>query len=121
VLLERHWLSLLLWYSLIVEYFGTLVELAAVVSFPLLFWFAPDGILFTLNLLWFAAYALLLGVVAQAIALRFAYGTYNPKWLLYYTPFYAILWFVNLWARLFSIVGYALGYRGTWRTSVGNP
>ena len=121
VLLERHWLSLLLWYSLIVEYFGTLVELAAVVSFPLLFWFAPDRILFTLNLLWFAAYALLLGVVAQAIALRFAYGTYNYRWLLYYTPFYAILWFVNLWARLFSLVGYALGYRGKWHTSVGNP
>ncbi len=114
VLLERRWLSLLLWYSLIVEYFGAFVEFAAVVSFPFLFWFAPDRVLFVLNLLWFGGYALLMGVVAQAVALRFAYGEYNHRWLLYYTPFYAILWFVNLWARLFSLVKYALGYRGSW-------
>lgn len=117
VLLERRWLSLLLWYSLIVEYFGAFVELAAVVSFPLLFWFAPDHVLFVLNLLWFGGYALLVGIVAQAIALRFAYGEYNHKWLLYYTPFYSILWFVNLWARLFSLAKYAFGYRGKWHTN----
>lgn len=116
-LLSRRWLSLLLWYSLVVEYFGAFVELAAVASFPFLFWFAPDRILFVLNLLWFGGYALSVGVVAQAIALRFAYGEHNHKWLLYYTPFYTILWFVNLWARLFSLVRYAFGYRGQWRTT----
>jgi cellulose synthase/poly-beta-1,6-N-acetylglucosamine synthase-like glycosyltransferase len=114
VLLERRWLSLLLWYSLIVEYLGAFIEFAAVVSFPFLFWFAPDKISFLLNLLWFGGYALLVGVTAQAIALRFAYGEYNHKWLLYYTPFYSILWFVNLWARLVSVVRYAFGYRGRW-------
>ena len=114
VLLERRWLTLLLWYSLIVEYFGAFIELAAVVSFPLLFWFAPDRILFLLNLLWFGGYALLVGVVAQAIALRFAYGKCNHWRLLYYTPFYSILWFVNLWARLVSLVRFVFGFRGRW-------
>ncbi len=115
VLLERRWLSLLLWYSLIVEYFGVFVELGAVVSFPLLFWFAPDRILFILNLLWFGGYALLVGIVTQLIALDFAYGEYDYRWLLYYTPFYSILWFLNLWARLFSVVAYVFGYRGSWQ------
>lgn len=114
VLLERRWLTLLLWYSLIVEYFGAFIELAALVSFPFLFWFAPDRVLFLLNLLWFGGYALLVGVVAQAIALRFAYGKCNHRWLLYYTPFYSILWFVNLWARLVSLVSFVFGFRGRW-------
>lgn len=114
VLLERRWLSLLLWYCLIVEYFGAFVELGAVVSFPFLFWFAPDRLLFLLNLFWFVSYALLVGIISQAIALRFAYGEYNHKWLLYYTPFYSILWFINLWARMVSMVRFAFGYRGKW-------
>lgn len=117
VLLEKRWLSLLLWYSLVVEYFGAFIELAAIVSFPFLFWFAPDQILFVLNLLWFVSYALLVGIVFQAVGLRFAYGEYNHKWLLYYTPFYSILWFINLWARMFSVVKYAFGYRGKWHTA----
>ena len=114
VLLGRRWLSILLWYSLVVEYFGALVELAAVLSFPFLFWFAPDRVLFVLNLLWFGGYALVVGVVAQAIALRFAYGECNYRWLLFYTPFYSILWFVNLWARVFSLVRFVFGFRGRW-------
>jgi biofilm PGA synthesis N-glycosyltransferase PgaC len=117
ILLERRWISLLLWYSLCVEYCGAFLELAAVVSFPVLFWFAPDRIAFVLNLLWFGGYALLVGVATQAIALRLAYGPYNHKWLLYYTPFYSILWFINLWARAVSTVRYALGYRGKWHHS----
>lgn len=117
ILLERRWLSLLLWYCLVVEYFGAFVEFAAIISFPFLFWFAPDRILFVLNLLWFGGYALLVGMMTQAVALRFAYGEYNHKWLLYYTPFYSILWFVNLWARMFSIARYILGYRGNWHTT----
>jgi cellulose synthase/poly-beta-1,6-N-acetylglucosamine synthase-like glycosyltransferase len=114
VLLEKRWLSVLLWYSLIVEYFGVFIELGALISFPFLFWFAPDRILFVLNLLWFGGYALLIGIVAQLIALYFAYGEYDYRWLLYCTPFYSILWFLNLWARLFSVVAYAFGYRGRW-------
>jgi hypothetical protein len=114
--LERRWLSLLLWYSLVVEYFGAFIELAAVMSFPFLFWFAPDRILFLLNLLWFGGYALLVGVVAQAVALRFAYGERNHGHLLYYTPFYSILWLVNLGAKTFSLVRYLFGYRGKWHT-----
>jgi cellulose synthase/poly-beta-1,6-N-acetylglucosamine synthase-like glycosyltransferase len=114
VLLEKRWLSLLLWYSLVVEYFGAFVELAAVVSFPFLFWFAPDRILFVLNLLWFGGYALLIGVVLQAVALRFAYGNYNFGWLLFYTPFYGVLWFVNLLVRVVCVVGFVFGFRGHW-------
>jgi cellulose synthase/poly-beta-1,6-N-acetylglucosamine synthase-like glycosyltransferase len=114
VLLSRRWLSLLLWYILVFEYLGAFVELAAIFSFPFLFWFAPDRILFVINLLWFGMYTLLIGVISQAIALRFAYGKYNPKWLLYYTPFYALLRFINLWARVATLVKYLLGYRGNW-------
>jgi cellulose synthase/poly-beta-1,6-N-acetylglucosamine synthase-like glycosyltransferase len=87
MLLKRRWLTVLLWYTLMVEYFGTFIELAAFISFPLLFWLAPDRILFTLNLLWFGAYALLVGVAVQAIALHFAYGKQSYRRLLYYTPF----------------------------------
>jgi len=114
VLGETRWLSLLLWYCMIFEYFGAFVELGAIISFPFLLWFAPDRILFVLNLLWFVSYALLIGAVLQAAALRLAYGDYNHKHLLYYTPFYSILWFINLWARLFSMVGYAIGHKGRW-------
>ncbi len=117
VLLKQRWLSLLLWYSLLVEYFGSFIELAAVASFPVLFWFAPDRILFLLNLVWFGGYALLVGIVTQAVALRFAYGKHNPRHLLLYTPFYSIMWLVNLGAKTVSLVRYALGYRGKWHIS----
>ncbi len=112
---QKRWLTLLLWYSLIVEYFGAFIEIAALASFPFLFWFAPDRVSFLLNLFWFGGYALTAGVVAQAIALRFAYGKCNYRGLLYYTPFYSILWFVNLWARLASLVSFAFGSRGSWK------
>jgi cellulose synthase/poly-beta-1,6-N-acetylglucosamine synthase-like glycosyltransferase len=114
VLLKRRWLSLLLWYCLIVEYFGAFIELGSVACFPLLFWFAPDRILFVLNLLWFGGYALFVGVALQAVALRFAYGQINFGWLLFYTPFYSILWFVNLLARLTSLMRFVFGFRGHW-------
>jgi len=114
ILLSRRWLSLLLWYSLIVEYFGAFVELTAIFSFPFLFWFAPDRVLFVLNLLWFGGYTLLVGVLLQAVALSFAYGDYNHRWLLYYTPFYAVLRFVNLCVRVVSVVRFVFGFRGDW-------
>lgn len=119
VLSTRSWLSLLLWYCLVVEYFGAFIEFSAFLGFPLLFWFAPDRIMFLLNLFWFGSYALVVGIIFQAIALRFAYGECNHKWLLYYTPFYSILWFVNLMARLFSILSYVVGFKGRWHSS--NP
>jgi cellulose synthase/poly-beta-1,6-N-acetylglucosamine synthase-like glycosyltransferase len=116
LLLNRRWLSLVLWYCLAFEYLGAFVELGAIFCFPILFWFAPDGILFVLNLLWFGGYALIVGLAAQAIALRFAYGGSSKGLLLYFAPFYSILWIVNLWARLVSVVKYALGGRGQWRS-----
>lgn len=116
ILGETRWLSILLWYCIVFEYFGAFVELGAIISFPFLLWFAPDRILFVLNLLWFVSYALLIAVILQAAALQLAYGDYNHKNLLYYTPFYSILWFINLWARLFSLAGYAVGYRGAWHS-----
>ena len=116
ILSKKSWLSLLLWYCLVAEYFGAFVEFSAILGFPFLFWFAPDRIMFLLNLFWFGFYALSVGIVFQAVALRFAYGQSNHKWLLGYTPFYSILWLVNLGARLFSVLGYALGSRGRWRS-----
>jgi cellulose synthase/poly-beta-1,6-N-acetylglucosamine synthase-like glycosyltransferase len=117
ILSTRSWLSLLLWYCLVVEYFGAFVEFSALLSFPFLFWFAPDRIMFLLNLFWFGSYSLAVGVVFQAVALRFAYGEWNHRRLLYYTPFYSILWFVNLMARLFSVLSYVVGFRGRWQTA----
>ncbi|UCE96561.1 MAG: glycosyltransferase family 2 protein [Candidatus Bathyarchaeota archaeon] len=113
-LLSRRWLGLLLVYILTFEYVGAFVELAAIISFPFLFWFAPDRILFILNMLWFGAYSLILGVALQAVALRFAYGDYNHKRLLYYTPFYVILRIINLWARVVGSVRYIFGFKGGW-------
>ncbi len=115
VLLKRRWLSLLLWYCLVVEYFGAFVELGAMVCFPFLFWFAPDRTLFILNLLWFGGYALLVGVALQAVALRFTYAGCNYWWLLLYTPFYGVLWFTNLLIRVASLVGFVFGFRGRWK------
>ncbi|UCG37049.1 MAG: glycosyltransferase family 2 protein, partial [Candidatus Bathyarchaeota archaeon] len=121
ILFKRRWLSLLLWYCLIIEYFGAAVELGAVVGFPFLLWFAPDRVLFTINLLWFGGYAFVIGTTAQAIAVRFAYGKHNHRSLLYYTPFYFILWLVNSLARLSSLAKYSFGYRGKWNKTSKNP
>ncbi|MEM3378144.1 MAG: glycosyltransferase family 2 protein [Candidatus Bathyarchaeia archaeon] len=111
---KRSWLSALLWYSLIFEYAGAFVDLAAIAAFPLLFWFAPDRLHFTYNLIIFAAYGLLISVVNQAIALKYAYGKLRHDRLLKYTPFFPFLWLINLFARLWSTVAYMFGSRGTW-------
>ena len=116
LLFRRRWLSALLWFALITEYGGALVDLGALVGFPFLFWFAPDRVFFALNFLLFLAYALVLGVVFQAIALRFCYGKLNWGWLLAYSPFYYILKFLNGAARLVgSVRFFLLGDRGHWR------
>jgi cellulose synthase/poly-beta-1,6-N-acetylglucosamine synthase-like glycosyltransferase len=111
---KRSWLSALLWYSFLFEYAGAFVDLAAIAAFPLLFWFAPDRLHFAYNLLVFAAYGLLISVVNQAVALKYAYDKVNHNALLLYTPFFPFLWLINVFARLRSVIGYLFGSRGTW-------
>ena len=111
---SRSWLSALLWYSFIFEYAGAFVDLAAIVAFPLLFWFAPDSLHFAYNLLVFAAYGLLISVINQAVALKYAYDKFSHNSLLLYTPFFPFLWLINVFARLRSVIGYMFGSRGTW-------
>ena len=115
LLLKKSWLTLLLWYCYIFEYFGAIIDLAALGAFPLLFWFAPDRIFFVLNLLVFVPYGFLIGVINQAIALKYAYNRHNYRSLLFYTPFYPILRLINIFARLTSSVKYFLGDHGNWR------
>ena len=111
---ERSWLTALLWYCYVFEYAGAIVDLAAVLALPFLWWFAPDAVLFGLNLLVFVPYGLLLGIVSQAIALRFAYGNNSHNKLLLYTPLYPLLWLVNLLARSRSLLSYVTGNNGKW-------
>jgi len=113
---KRSWLSALLWYCYVFEYAGAFVDLAAVVAFPFLWWFAPDAVLFGLNLLVFVPYGLLIGVISQAIALRFAYGSYQYGALLFYTPLYPALWLVNVLARSRSVLSYLAGNNGKWHS-----
>jgi len=114
LLLKKSWLTLFLWYCYIFEYFGAFIDLAALCTFPFLFWYAPDQIFFVLNLLVFVPYGLLIGIVNQAIALKYAYNGHNYLALLFYTPFYPILRIINIFARLTSTVKYFLGDRGNW-------
>ena len=114
LLLKKSWLSLFLWYCYVFEYGGAFVDLAALFAFPFLFWFAPDSIFFVINLLVFASYGLLIGVINQAIALKYAYNKHNYRALLYYTPFYPILRLINILARLASSVRYLFGDHGNW-------
>lgn len=110
----RSWLSALLWYSFVFEFVGAFVDLAALVAFPFLWWFAPDAVNFALNLIVFAAYGLLIGLVNQAVALKYAYGKYNHDLLLRYTPFYPFLWIINVFARIRSVIAYISGSNGKW-------
>ncbi len=114
LLRRRSWRSALLWYSLVFEVVGAFVDLAALVAFPILWWFAPDAVNFALNIVVFAAYGLLIGLVNQAVGLWFAYGDREHLKLLRYTPLYPFLWVVNVFARLRSIVAYVTGSNGKW-------
>jgi len=116
LLLKRSWLTLLLWYCYIFEYGGAFIDLTAITAFPFIFWFAPDRIHFILNLLIFAPYGLMIGVINQAIALKYAYNNHNHRALLFYTPFYPIIRFINITARLTSIAYYATGNKRNWHT-----
>lgn len=115
LLFKKRWLSLLLWYNFFSGYIGAVTELVAVLSAPLFFWFAPDRIFFLYNFLLFLLFVFLIGVIQQAIALKFAYNSYNHKRLLIYTPFYYILRFINVCARFNCLIKYAFGKRGSWR------
>ncbi len=108
------WVSVLLWYSFVFEFLGVFVDLAAVVAFPFLWWFAPDSINFALNLIVFVAYGLLISIVNQAVALKFAYGDYGHLKLLRFTVFYPFLWLINVFARIRSVLAYASGSAGRW-------
>jgi len=114
LLLKKSWLTLLLWYCYIFEYGGAFIDLAAMFAFPFLFWFAPDRIFFVLNLLVFVPYGLLIGVINQAVALKYAYHRHNYRSLLFYTPFYPILRLINILARSTSTTKYLVGDRGNW-------
>jgi biofilm PGA synthesis N-glycosyltransferase PgaC len=111
---RRSWLTALIWYCYVFEYAGAFVDLAALTAFPFLWFFAPDRLLFAFNLLVFIPYGLLIGVVGQAIALRFAYGSVRYRWLLFYTPLYPLLRLVNVVARSRSVVSYLMGNNGKW-------
>jgi len=117
LLIKKSWLTLILWYCNIFEYGGAFIDLAALTAFPLLFWFAPDRIYFLLNLLIFVPYGFLIGVVNQAIALKFAYNKRNHYALLFYTPFYPIIRLINIIARLTSSLSYLMGNNGRWHST----
>lgn len=114
LLVSKRWLSLLLWYCLITGYGGAAIELTAVLGIPFLYWFAPDRLFFLYNLLMFLPLMLAVGIIQQAIALKFAYNHYNHKRLLFYTPLYSILRFINVSARFDSMIKYVLGKKGIW-------
>jgi cellulose synthase/poly-beta-1,6-N-acetylglucosamine synthase-like glycosyltransferase len=112
--LKKSWLTLLLWYCYIFEYGGAFIDLAALFAAPFLFWFSPDRVVFAASLLLFIPYSLLIGIVNQTIALKYAYNQHNYHALLFYTPFYAILRFINILARLTSSIKFLLGDNGNW-------
>ena len=118
LLLKKSWLPRLLWYCYIFEYGGALIDLTALTTFPFLFWFAPDRILFIINFMIFATYGLIIGALSQAIALKYAYNKHNYKSLLFYTPYYPILRLINIFARLTSSVRYLLGDHGSWHKNL---
>jgi len=114
MLFKRRWASLFLWYCLLVEYGGAVIEVLTLFGLPFLFWFAPDRIFFLCNALMFLAFVIIVGTIHQAIALKFAYGQLNHKRLLLYTPFYIVMRFLNVFARCTSLIKYLMGDRGTW-------
>jgi len=93
-------------------YAGAVIEIMAVFSVPFLFWFAPDRTCFLINLLIFVPYALLIGVINQAIALKFSYDQYNHRHILLYTPLYCVLRMINVCARFTCLIKFLMGYRG---------
>jgi len=119
LLWDKRWLSLLLWYVLVPGYVGAAVELFALFSIPFFFWFAPDRSLFVWNLLMYLFLVLIVGVVQQALALKFAYNQYNHRRLLFFTPLYYLLRLINVCANFTTLIQYSLwGKKGTWHRKV---
>jgi biofilm PGA synthesis N-glycosyltransferase PgaC len=114
LLLKRSWTTFLLWYCLVFEYAGAFIDIAALVAFPFLFWFAPDRLFFAAGLLVFIPYSFLIGVINQAIALKLAYGKATYRSLLLYAPYYPLLRLINILARLSSSLRYLFGNNGSW-------
>ena len=112
---DKRWLSLLLWYNLVLGFLGAVLEFIALLSIPVFLWFAPDRGLFMLNLVMFLLLVLAVGVIQQALALKFAYNHYDHKRLLWYTPLYYLLRLINVLAKFTTLVQYTLlGKKGTW-------
>ena len=114
LMLKRSWVSVLLWYSFVFEFFGAFVDFAALAAFPFLWWFAPDRLLFGLNLLVFGLYGFIVGFAFQVVALKFAYGSYTCGNLLFYFPLYVLLRVVNMLARVRVVFGFLTGSNGKW-------
>ncbi len=114
LLFKKNWLSLVLWYTLILGYCGGIIELTALLSLPLFLWFAPDRVFFLINVLVYILFALLVGIIQQGIALKFSYGRYNHRHLLPYAPLYYVLNFINICAHVKSLIKYFQGDRGCW-------
>ena len=110
------WLTSLLWYCYIVEFAGAIIDLFSITIFPILFYFAPDPLLFAYNLLVFVPYGLLIGLINQAIAIRLVYGKSEYK-LLLYTPAYVLLRIINILARSRSMIDYLMGRNGKWHNN----
>jgi cellulose synthase/poly-beta-1,6-N-acetylglucosamine synthase-like glycosyltransferase len=116
LLFKKSWLTLFLWYCQIFEYGGAFIDFAALIAAPFLFWFSSDRIFFVASLLVFIPYCLLIVTVNQTIALKYAYNKHNYRSLLFYTPFYPILWLINILARLISSLKFLSGDKGNWST-----
>ncbi|MEM2860282.1 MAG: glycosyltransferase family 2 protein [Candidatus Bathyarchaeia archaeon] len=114
LLLKRGWLALILWYSLVMGYAGALIELTATFSLPILYWFAPDRPYFLYNLILYSLIVFMVGVFQHAAALKFSYNRYNHRRLLFYTPLYPLLRYINIFARLICLIRYLMGERGIW-------
>ena len=115
LLSQRSWLCLVLWHAMLLGYGGGLLELTALFSLPIFLYFAPDKILFLLNLLIYLLFVLTVGTIYQAIAFKFSYGKYNHKRLLPYTPLYYVLRLINIFARVVCLIKYMRGDKGCWR------
>ncbi len=116
---DKRWLSLLLWYNLVLGFLGAVLEFIALLSIPVFLWFAPDRGLFMLNLVMFLLLVLAVGVIQQALALKFAYNHYDHKRLLWYTPLYYVLRLINVLAKFTTLMQYALlGKKGTWHRQI---
>jgi len=114
LLRKKSWVALLIWYCYVFEYGAAFVDAVSLCALPFLFWFAPDRVFFVAAMLIFLPYGLLISVIGQTIALKYAYNRHNYHQLLLYTPFYSILRLINMLARLASSIKYLLGDNGTW-------